>query len=84
MLKGPAGIGRTALLAEAERSLRAAGVRVLPVSPGAGQDGGRDDPFALAPLVRAVRERFEQFPEAGHGDVLGTVARLSDAAGQDT
>lgn len=84
VLKGPAGIGRTALLAEAERLLSAAGVRVLPVRPGAGPDSRPDDPFALAPLVRAVRERFEQFPEAGHGDALGTLARLSDAAGPDT
>ncbi|MFK0120494.1 LuxR C-terminal-related transcriptional regulator [Streptomyces sp. NPDC090994] len=84
VIGGPAGIGRTALLDEAERLLRAAGVRVLPVRPGAGPDGRGDDAFALAPLVRALRDRFERFPEAGHGDALGTVARLSDAAKQGT
>ncbi|GAA2931945.1 LuxR C-terminal-related transcriptional regulator [Kitasatospora cinereorecta] len=86
VLKGPAGIGRTALLDEADRLLRAAGVRVLPVRLGAGSgpDSRGDDAFALAPLVRAVRERFEQFEDASPAEPLGTLARLSDAAGQDT
>lgn len=85
VLKGPVGIGRTALLDEADRLLRAAGVRVLPVRLGAGPGrDGRDDAFALAPLVRAVREQFEQFEDAGPAESLGTLARLSDAAGQDT
>lgn len=84
VLKGPAGIGRTALLEETDRMLRAAGVRVLPVRLGAGPERRGDDAFALAPLVRTVRDRFEEFQEAGLADSLGTVARLSDAAGQDT
>ncbi|KPC78488.1 MULTISPECIES: helix-turn-helix transcriptional regulator [Streptomyces] len=86
VLKGPVGIGRTALLDEADRLLRLAGVRVLPVRLGAapGPDGRDDDAFALAPLVRAVREQFERFEDAGPAESLGTLARLSDAAGQDT
>ncbi|MZE78005.1 AAA family ATPase, partial [Streptomyces sp. SID5475] len=84
VLKGQPGIGRTALLDEAERMLRAAGLRVLPVRPGAGQDSRGDDAFALAPLVRTVRDRFEEFREAGPADALAAVARLSDAAGRDT
>lgn len=65
VLRGQAGIGRTALLDEAERMLRAAGLRVLPVRPGTGPDRLGDDAFALAPLVRTVRDRFEEFQEAG-------------------
>ncbi|MCC5033392.1 LuxR C-terminal-related transcriptional regulator [Streptomyces sp. WAC 00631] len=84
VLKGQAGIGRTALLDEAERMLRAAGLRVLPVRPGAGPGSLGDDAFALAPLVRTVRDRFEEFQEAGPADALAAVARLSDAAGRDT
>ncbi|MDH6624739.1 DNA-binding CsgD family transcriptional regulator [Streptomyces sp. LBL] len=84
VLKGPAGIGRTALLDVAERILRAAGMPVLPVRLGAGPDSLGDDAFGLAPLVRAVRDQFEQFQETGLADSLGVVARLSDAAGQNT
>ncbi|NJQ02545.1 helix-turn-helix transcriptional regulator [Streptomyces zingiberis] len=85
VLLGPAGSGRTAVLDEVERLLGAAGTRVLPIRPGAGPDGGDDgdDAFALAPLVRTVRDRFEQFPEGGPADELAAVARLSEAAERD-
>ncbi|KII00202.1 hypothetical protein LP52_02460 [Streptomonospora alba] len=83
VLKGPVGIGKTALLDETERTLRAAGTRVLPVRMGSGP-GGRDDAFGLGPLVRAVRDRFEQFQAAGLAASLNTVARLSDAVGRET
>uniref|UniRef100_UPI002FCE2B79 helix-turn-helix transcriptional regulator n=1 Tax=Streptomyces poriticola TaxID=3120506 RepID=UPI002FCE2B79 len=86
VLRGPAGIGRTALLDETERMLRADGFRVLPVRLGdAGPDGRGHghDAFALAPLVRTVRDRFEQFQESGLAVSLSTVARLSDTAGRD-
>ncbi|MGP2440544.1 LuxR C-terminal-related transcriptional regulator [Streptomyces sp. JW3] len=84
VLMGPAGIGRTALLDEAGRMLRAAGARVLPVRLGTGPDSAGDDAFALAALARAVRDRFEEFQETGLADALGAVARLGEAAGRDT
>ncbi|GGS62445.1 LuxR C-terminal-related transcriptional regulator [Streptomyces griseoviridis] len=99
VLKGPAGIGRSALLEEAERMLGAAGVRVLAVRPGRGGDGSTDDapeggaeagrggdggdPYALAPLVGAVRDRFEQFQDAGLAAPLGALARIGDAVRRD-
>ncbi|MFD0776762.1 hypothetical protein ACFQZ2_22750, partial [Streptomonospora algeriensis] len=73
VLKGPVGIGKTALLEEAECTLRVDGTRVLPVRMGSGP-GGRGDAFGLAPLVGAVRERYEQFPASGLAASLSTVA----------
>ncbi|MEU9339935.1 LuxR C-terminal-related transcriptional regulator [Streptomyces sp. NPDC048278] len=83
VLKGPAGIGRTALLDEVGRLLAADGVRVLPLRLGAGADSG-GDAFALAALVRAVRERFEQFQDTGLPEALSTVAQLRAPGGQDS
>ncbi|MEV1065514.1 LuxR C-terminal-related transcriptional regulator [Streptomyces sp. NPDC050263] len=81
VLRGPAGIGRTTLLDALGRMLASDGTRVLPLRLGAGPDS-EGDAFALTALVRTVRERFEQFHEAGLTEALSTVARLRDAAGQ--
>ncbi|CAL9576498.1 hypothetical protein SUDANB171_04924 [Streptomyces sp. enrichment culture] len=84
VLRGPAGIGRSALQKEVGRALRARGVRVLPVRFGAGQgERGADDTFGIAPLVRSVRDRFEEFADAQLADVLQPVARLSQSPGGD-
>ncbi|MGY1496060.1 LuxR C-terminal-related transcriptional regulator [Streptomyces sp. QTS52] len=83
VLKGPAGIGRTTLLDAVGRMLASDGTRVLPLRLGAGPDSD-GDAFALTVLVRTVRERFEQFHEAGLAEALSTVARLRDAGGQDS
>ncbi|WP_399141077.1 LuxR C-terminal-related transcriptional regulator [Streptomyces sp. NBUA17] len=82
VLTGPAGIGRTALLDRVARLLAADGVRVLPLRLGTGPDGG-GDPYALAALVRAVRERFEQLQESGLSEALSAVAQLRDARGRE-
>lgn len=83
VLPGPAGVGRTALLDTVGRLLVSEGVRVLPLRLGADPDGSGDT-YALATLVRAVRERFEQFQEAGLSEALSTVAQLRDAGGQES
>lgn len=82
VLTGPAGIGRTALLDSVARLLAADGARVLPLRLGTGPDGG-GDPYALAALVRAVRERFEQLQESGLSEALSAVAQLRDARGRE-
>ncbi|MBF8171668.1 helix-turn-helix transcriptional regulator [Streptomyces olivaceus] len=82
VLTGPAGIGRTALLDRVARLLAADGARVLPLRLGTGPDGG-GDPYALAALVRAVRERFEQLQESGLSEALSAVAQLRDARGRE-
>ncbi|MGQ4513997.1 LuxR C-terminal-related transcriptional regulator [Streptomyces sp. DW26H14] len=76
VLRGPAGIGRTSLLATVGRTLCAEGWRVLPARPA----GDRADAFGATALVRAVRDHFEQFEDAGLADALGSVAR-ADALG---
>ncbi|MER5553999.1 LuxR C-terminal-related transcriptional regulator [Streptomyces sp. NPDC002793] len=83
VLDGPAGIGRTTLLDAVGRLLTADGVRVLPLRLGTGPDGGGDT-FALAALLRAVRERFEELQETGLAEALSAVAHLHDAGGQDS
>uniref|UniRef100_UPI0040565724 ATP-binding protein n=1 Tax=Streptomyces olivaceus TaxID=47716 RepID=UPI0040565724 len=82
VLTGPAGIGRTALLDSVARLLAADGARVLPLRLGTGPDGC-GDPYALAALVRAVRERFEQLQESGLSEALSAVAQLRDARGRE-
>ncbi|MFF9688503.1 LuxR C-terminal-related transcriptional regulator [Streptomyces sp. NPDC014623] len=82
VLRGPAGIGRSALLDAVGRLLTPDGVRILPLRLGARPDSG-GDPFALDALVRTVREHFEQFQEAGLTEALSTVAQLRDAGGPD-
>ncbi|MFE9724180.1 LuxR C-terminal-related transcriptional regulator [Streptomyces sp. NPDC005794] len=82
VLKGPAGIGRTTMLDAVGRLLASEGVRVLPLRLGAGPDSG-DGTFALAALVRTVREQFEQLQEPGLTEALSTVAQLRDGGGRD-
>ncbi|WP_345618376.1 LuxR C-terminal-related transcriptional regulator [Streptomyces ziwulingensis] len=82
VLRGPAGIGRTTLLDAVGRLLAADGVRVLPLRLGAGPE--RDgDTFAVAALVRTVRERFEQLQETGLTEALSTVAQLRETGAPD-
>ncbi|NGO12182.1 helix-turn-helix domain-containing protein [Streptomyces sp. HC44] len=83
VVRGPAGIGRSALLDAMGRILRSDGVHVLPVRFRAGADGRGDDAFGIAPMVRTVRDRFEHFDEVGLADSLSTVVRLSDAEGPE-
>ncbi|MFD7511771.1 LuxR C-terminal-related transcriptional regulator [Streptomyces sp. NPDC059853] len=83
VLRGPAGIGRSAVLDAVGGSLRAEGVRVLPVRFGAGPGDPAADPYGIASLVRSVRDRFEAFADTGLADALTPVARLTQSPGGD-
>ncbi|WP_343043529.1 LuxR family transcriptional regulator [Streptomyces harbinensis] len=83
VLRGPAGIGRSAVLDAVGRSLRAEGVRVLPVRFGAAPVEPGADRYGIASLVHSVRDRFEAFADAGLADSLTPVARLAQAGGGD-
>jgi len=77
VVRGPAGIGRSALLDAAIRGLPADAARVLPVRFEA------EDPFGVAVVLRALRERFEQFNDMRVADSLNAVERLRQLAGRD-
>jgi DNA-binding CsgD family transcriptional regulator len=82
VVRGPAGVGRSALLDAATRGLPAGAPRVVAVKYGS-QPEDRDDLFGIAPVLRALRDRFEQFGDLRLADSLNAVARLRDLAGQN-
>ncbi|MFD9702431.1 AAA family ATPase [Lentzea sp. NPDC059081] len=83
VVRGPAGIGRSAVLDATARELRANGVRVLRLRWAPGGDREPEDPFGIAPLVRAVRGEFEELGDRRLADSLGALVRIRDRAEQD-
>src|SRR5882757_3396553 len=74
LVRGDAGIGKSALLAEAERRWRKRGVRVLSVGY---RDAGPDwDQFGVSAVIATVQRRFEEFGAPGVADSVDTVRRL--------
>ena len=71
VVHGPAGVGKTALFEALARNLDADGVRVLPVW----FDADTDE-HGVSAVVRAVRERFEQFADPRIGESLAALTRL--------
>lgn len=79
VLRGPTGIGRTALLDAVARGLAAEGLRV--VHFGVEDDG--EDRYGIGRMLRVVREGFERFGDPGLADSVNTVAGLRDIADGD-
>jgi DNA-binding CsgD family transcriptional regulator len=82
VVRGPAGIGRSALVDAMERELRADGTHVLRL-PVADPDRGSEDAFGIAPLVHAVRTEFEEFGDFRLAGSLGALVSLRDQAVRD-
>jgi len=75
MIEGPAGIGKSRLLAAAAATARAAGLRLL---EGRGIELERDVPFGVAiellgPAIHAVRESEREDPLAGQAALAGSL-----------
>ncbi|QUQ68321.1 helix-turn-helix transcriptional regulator [Kutzneria sp. CA-103260] len=75
VVRGPAGVGRSALLDAATRGLPTDAARVLPVR------FDTEDPFGVAALLRALRGRFEQFSDIRLAESLNAVERLHRLSG---
>ena len=81
LLLGGAGMGKSVLLADAERSARAAGLRVLQVT---GRESEQDLAFAgLHQLLRPVLDRVAELPARQAKGLLGAFALSSDLTSAD-
>jgi DNA-binding CsgD family transcriptional regulator len=81
VVRGPEGIGRSALLDAAAKELPA-DIRSMTVRFGS-DPGDQDDKFGITPVLRVVRDHFEQFGDLRLADSLNAVARLRDLAGRN-
>ena len=82
VVRGPAGIGRSTLLEAAGRGVLPERMRVVSVRFGAEPDD-RADTYGLGAMLRAVRDRFEQFGDRRLADSLNAVARLRALVGRN-
>ena len=82
VVRGPAGIGRSALLDAAAKNALPERMRVVSVRLGTDPED-RDDTYGLGPVLRAVRDRFEQFGDRRLADSLNAVARLRALVGRN-
>jgi DNA-binding CsgD family transcriptional regulator len=80
VLRGPAGIGKTGLLAESGRRWRARGVPVVEVRAGGRADLDR---YGIGAVVDAFREDFDLFSDSGLIDEIGALVRLRRRAPDD-
>jgi DNA-binding CsgD family transcriptional regulator len=81
VVRGPAGLGRSAVLDAMAQELLANGVRVLRLD--SHHERRHEDTYGIAPLVRAVRAEFEDFGDQRLADSLGAIVRLRDWAVRD-
>jgi DNA-binding CsgD family transcriptional regulator len=81
VLLGEAGLGKTVLLADAERQARSAGLRVLSA---AGRESERDLAFAgLHQLLRPVLDRVAALPDRQARALIGALALSPDPVAPD-
>jgi predicted ATPase len=81
VLLGEAGMGKTVLLADAERQARSAGLRVLSA---AGRESERDLAFAgLHQLLRPVLDRVAALPDRQANALLGALGLSPDPVTPD-
>jgi len=81
VLLGEAGMGKTVLLAEAERRARSAGMQLLQVT---GRESERDLPFAgLHQMLRPALDRVADLPDRQAKALLGTFALSADPVPPD-
>lgn len=79
VVRGPAGIGTTALLDAAASRWRAAGMQLITTRRARG--GPLVDPFGFRMVVAAVRDHFEQLDDPRLIEAVGALGRLCDQAG---
>ncbi|WP_433388607.1 AAA family ATPase [Micromonospora sp. KLBMP9576] len=79
LVRGPAGIGKSALLEAAARSWRRAGVQVIRAS-----GVGAGDPYGFRCLADAVRDRFEEIGEPRLAGPLGALGQAPGGPGAAT
>lgn len=73
VVRGPAGIGKSRMLAETSRSWRAQGVRVAEVHVGGGPG---QDRYGVDAVVDALRKDFDRFGGPGLIDGISALVRL--------